>query len=115
MHPCATLLDELLALIPAEEKALADEDMDRAEELAGQRADLLQKVWQRRDGYDSEDLRQSLLKVKDEQARLREAAEALHAKLRAQQRAGRKQTRYLNADRHVQAQLQRAFYCDKIS
>lgn len=115
MHPCAVLLDELLFLIPAEEKALADEDTERAEELAGQRAELLQKAWTSRDGYNAEELRHRLLQVQAAQSRLHEAAEALHAKLRAQQRAGRKQTRYFNADRKIQAQLQRAFYCDKIS
>ncbi len=115
MHPCAALLEEIIALCRVEGQALADEDVDKAEELANQRFDLIQKAWDSREGYPEDRLHASLLLIRDEQARLQTVAEALHDKLRERQHAGRKQTKYFNQDRHIQSQLRRSFYCDKIS
>ena len=115
MHPCAAILEEIIALCRVEERALADEDIDKAEELAGQRFALIQKAWESREGYPEDALHQSLLRIRDEQTRLHTAAESLHERLRERQQSGRKQTRYFNQDRHIQSQLQRSFYCDKIS
>lgn len=115
MHPCAAFLEEIIALCRVEGQALADEDVDKAEELANQRFELIQKAWDTREGYSEEALHASLLAIRDEQKRLHTAAEALHDKLREQQHAGRKQAKYFNQDRHIQAQLQRSFYFDKIS
>lgn len=115
MHPCAVLLDEIIALCRVEERALADEDVDRAEELAHQRSTLIDRAWDSREGYPEETLRVSLLRIREEQARLHAAAEALHEQLRERQQAGRKQTRYFNQDRYIHAQSKRAFYFDKTS
>lgn len=115
MHPCTALLEKIIALCRVEERALADEDIDKVEELSRERADLLREVWEVRAGYPDEELHAALLRIKDEQTRLGLAAEALHRRLREQQQASRKQSRYFNQDRHLNAQNNRAFYCDKIS
>ncbi len=115
MHPCAALLEEIIALCRVEGQALAEEDVDKAEELANRRYALIQKAWDLREGFPEEELHASLLTIRDEQTRLHSAAEALHDKLRERQHAGRKQTKYFNQDRHIQSQLRRSFYCDKIS
>lgn len=115
MHPCAALVEEIIALCRLEERALADEDIDKAGGLAAERLELIRKVWEAREGYPEEQLRSSLLRISDEQARLHSSAETLHDRLRERQHSGRKQARYFNQDRHIQSQLQRSFYCDKTS
>ncbi|MDR0339683.1 MAG: hypothetical protein LBH65_05330 [Desulfovibrio sp.] len=115
MHACAVLLDELLALVPSEENALANEDVDKVKELADKRAELLWKAWQNREGFDEEELRTALTQVLETQKTLHAKAEVLRQSLRERQAAGRKQARYFNGDRHVHAQAQRSFYCDKVS
>lgn len=115
MHPCAVLLDEIIALYRVEERALADEDIERAEELAHQRSTLIDRAWDIRKGYPEETLRASLQQIREEQARLHAEAEALHERLRERQQAGRKQARYFSQDRYIHAQSKRAFYFDKTS
>lgn len=115
MHPCAALFDEILALCRVEEQALIDENIDKAEEIARQRFILIGNAWDSRQGYPEDSLRASLRGIREEQARLHAAAEALHERLRERQQAGRKQFRYFNQDRHIHAQSKRAYYCDKIS
>lgn len=115
MHACARLLNNLLALIPAEKKALDDEDLERVEELAEQRARLLWEAWQARDGYDEDELHGQMSTVLEAQRELQHHAERLHAVLKQRQHDGRKQTRYLDGDRYVHAQAQKSFYCDKVS
>lgn len=115
MPSCAVLLDELLEVSGAEERALADEDMDRAEELAERRAVLLKDIWSNREGYDVEALKLALSKAREIQSRLQDIAEGLQEKFRQQQSAGRKQAKYFNTDRHLHAQMKKSFYCDKVS
>ncbi len=114
MHPCAALLEEIIALCRLEGQALAAEDIDRAGELATRRSALLHKVWASREGYPEDRLRASLLAIREEQQGLRSAALALHDTLGERQRSGLKQSRYFNQDRYIQSQLRRSFYCDKI-
>lgn len=115
MHPCSSLLDEIFVRLRSEESALDAEDLDRAEELARERVAMLKEVWQGRSGYDEALLRERLLTLQSEQGRLTAKAEALQQKFREQQNAGRKQARYFNGDRHLHAQTQKAFYCDRQS
>lgn len=115
MHACPALLEELQGLIADEEKALADEDVDKAEALATRRADLLQQAWQAREGFDASELQSRLEALLVKQRQLEQQALALQQSLRERQSAGRKQTRYLNGDRYIHAQAQRSFYCDRIS
>lgn len=115
MHACAMLIDEALAIFPEEERALAQEDVDLAFELAEKRAALLKDAWKQRAGFDPERLRVRLEEVKERQEIVHKAANDLQAVLRQKQSASRKQTKYLNGDRHVYAQSQRSFYCNKIS
>lgn len=115
MHPCALLLEAVFTRIRAEKEALAAEDLESAEALSAERAALLQEVWQGREGYDPSLLRDSLLKVREAQQDLRGLAETLHQTLRERQQAGRKQSRYMNAERHLYAQQKKSYYCDKRS
>lgn len=115
MHPCAALLEEAFSLLRLEKQAVTDKDMERVEALAGRRATLLLQAWENREGYDEDALRAKLRLLEEEQRRLQTVLDSLRAKLLAERRAGRKQARYFNGDRYVQSELQRSFYCDKIS
>lgn len=115
MHPCAGLIEEILALCREENTALASEDVDRAEELAGQRLALLEKLGGLRAGYSEKALGASLARLRAEHAILRVAAENLHHKLRQMQNSSRKQSRYFNHDRKIQSQFNRSLYFDKFS
>lgn len=115
MHPCAALFKDVFALIRDEENALAEEDIDRLEELAQQRADLMQKIWSLRDGYDNDALMIGLRAVRDAHGKLTASADALHAKYRIQQQNGRKQAKYFTTERHVYSQIQKSQYFNKIS
>lgn len=115
MHKCALLFDKFFLLADLEEEAIAAEDMDRVDALALERTGLLRQIWQERAGCDKEKLQTLLQRANEYQQKLTEAARALHARYREQQRNGRKQSRYFNMDRHIQADLQKSFYCDKVS
>ena len=115
MHPSATILDEVFALVRLEELALAEEDVDRAEELADRRADLLFDAWRLRAGCPDSLLAERLQKLQDMQRQLQSKAEALRAKLGAQMSAERKQSKYFAGYRHASAQANKAFYFDKRS
>lgn len=112
MHVCGILFEELLSVALVEEKALADEDVDRVEELSGRRSELLREAWAKREGYGEDQLRAHLLAMREAQQRLHKAAEALHSKFCEQQHAARKQTKYFNGDRYLHSEMKRAFYCD---
>lgn len=115
MHPSAAMLDEVFALVRLEELALAEEDVDRAEELADRRADLLFDAWRLRGGCPDDLLVEQLQKLQDMQRHLQDKAEALRAKLGAQMSAERKQAKYFDGYRHASAQAKKAFYFDKRS
>ena len=115
MHPSAVLLDEAIALARLEELALAEEDLDKAEELANQRAELLCDAWRMREGYVENVLVEHLRKLQTMQEQLQNRAESLRAKLAGQISTERKQAKYLNGYYHVTAQAQKAFYFDKRS
>lgn len=115
MHACAALFKDVFALIRDEQNALEEEDMDRLEELAQQRADLVQKIWAKREGYDKNALIIGLRTVLDAHGKLNDAAEVLHAKYRAQQQNGRKQAKYFTTERNVYSQIQKSQYFNKIS
>ncbi len=115
MHPCAMLLDEALVLAKLEEKALCDEDVDQADDLAGKRASLIEKAWQERDGYEEGTLRNHLLVVQAMQERLEEMASALHKKLRGMLNSNRSRSKYFSGSRHNLAQSQRSYYFNTVS
>jgi len=105
-----TLLENVLDLIGSELDALTAEDLDKAEELAVRREELLKQVWELREGWDEEELRTRLLQVVAAQAELITAAEGLQRKYREQQKAGRQQSKYFNTERHLHAESRKAFY-----
>ena len=105
-----TLLKNVLDLIGSELDALAAEDLDKAEELAVRREELLKQVWELREGWDEEELRTRLLQVVAAQAELITTAEDLQRKYREQQKAGRQQSKYFNTERHLHAESRKAFY-----
>lgn len=115
MHPSAMLLDEAMALAGLEEQALAEEDVDKAEELANRRAGLLFDAWRMRGGYDENLLTERLHKLQAMQRHLQTRAESLRTKLAGQMSTERKQAKYFNGYRHAAAQSQKAFYFDKRS
>lgn len=115
MHACAVLFDKFFSLVGLEEEALAAEDMDRVNALASERTAILQKAWEEREGYDEDQLRQNLLRAEKHQEKLAETARTLYAKYKEQQKNGRKQARYMDLDRGIYAELQKSFYCDKVS
>ena len=115
MHPSAAKLEEALSLARLEESALADEDLDRAEELADKRADLLFDAWSLRKGYAVELLCERLQELQAVQQRLNERAESLRDRLSNQISSERKQSKYFDGYRHAKAQAQKSFYCDKRS
>jgi hypothetical protein len=112
MHICAVLLDEVLGLISSELEALSADDLDKAEELAARREELLEQVWQQREGWDETELRTRLFRVVTAQAELIAAAEALQRKYRGQQSASRKQSKYLSTERHLHAESKKSNYFD---
>ena len=115
MHPSAAILDEVFALVRLEELALAEEDVDRAGELADRRADLLFDAWRIREGCSDNLLVERLQTLQDMQRQLQDKAEALRAKLGAQMSAERKQAKYFDGYRHASAEAKKAFYFDKRS
>ena len=115
MHPSVVMLDEVSALVRLEELALAEEDVERAEELAERRAGLLFDAWRVRAGCPASLLAEHLQKLQDMQRHLQDKAEALRARLGAQMSAERKQARYIDGYRHASAQAGKAFYFDKRS
>lgn len=112
MHVSAELLDEALNLVASELAALSAEDLDRAEELAARREELLKQAWRQREGWDEVELRRYLLRVEKAQAEVTAGAERLRQRYREQQSAGRKQARYFGTERHLHAASRKAFYCD---
>lgn len=115
MHKCATLFNRFFALVDLEEDAIAAEDIEKVNALAAERAAVLQEAWGQREGFDEETLRTHILHAGKCQEKLTEAASVLHAKFRQQQKNGRKQSRYFSMDRNLHAELQKSFYCDKVS
>jgi hypothetical protein len=115
MHPSAAIFDEAISLARLEELALKEEDIDRAEELADKRADLLFDAWRIREGYANDLLVERLQTLQSMQQHLQEQATLLRAKLGAQIVTERKQARYLDGYRHANEQRQKSFYCDKRS
>jgi gluconate kinase len=112
MHAAASLLENIHGLIVSEREALSADDLDKADELAARRGELLEQVWQDREGWDAEELRDHLFRVLTAQAELITAAEALQQKYREQQKAGRKHAKYFSAERHLHTASRRALYCD---
>jgi hypothetical protein len=112
MHVSAVLLENVFGLISSELEALSADDLDKAEELAARREELLEQVWQQREGWDEAELRDRLFRVVAAQAELIAAAEALQRKYREQQNAGRKQAKYFSTERHLHAASRKSFYCD---
>lgn len=112
MHACAKLLGEAFGLIAFERVALADEDLDKAKELAARRGELLKEAWRLREGYDAAALRAAFVRMEAVQVELISVAEVLQQKYREQQSAGRKQAKYFSTERHLHAASRKAFYCD---
>jgi hypothetical protein len=115
MHPCPALLEEAFVCLASEESALEAEDLDKAEELAERRAGFIDAAWTARAGFDEEALRERLLELKGRHDLLAAKADTLWQRLREQQNASRKQSRYLNVERRINAQAKKSFYCDKRS
>ena len=106
----STILDNVLDLIGSELEALAADDLDKAEELAIQREELLAQVWEHKEAWDEEELRNRLLQVVAAQAELITAAEGLQRQYREQQKAGRQQNKYFDTERQLHAESKKAFY-----
>jgi HPt (histidine-containing phosphotransfer) domain-containing protein len=115
MHPCAALLDEAIALAQQERQALAEEDVDKLEELAHRRADLLNDAWGMREGYAQNVLLEHLQKMRLIHEQLQNHAETLRDKLAEQISVERKQAKYLDGFHNADAQSQKAYYFDKRS
>ena len=115
MHPSAALLDEAIALAHQEELALTEENVDKAEELANRRADLLNDAWSMREGYAQSLLLEHLQKMHAIHGRLRNHAEILRDKLAGQISVERKQAKYLDGYHNADSQPQKAYYFDKHS
>jgi hypothetical protein len=115
MHPCAIRLEEAFACLAAEEAALDEEDLEKTDALAAERAACIRHAWQARDGFDAELLRQRLLELEKMHGRLVGKAEALRQSLHERQSVRKKQSRYFNAERHIHAEAKRSLYCDKRS
>lgn len=115
MHPCAALLQQAFEVVVSEEAALANEDMDAADNLCRQRAVLLSDAWEQRQGFDETVLRERLLTMQEVQARLAAKALDLQDKFQKQQANGRKQARYFNTERHFHKALHKSNYCDFVS
>lgn len=115
MHPCATILGEILDLSRLEEKALAQEDVEQAEQLAERRSELLTRAWLVREGYDKDALWDGLLLIEAMQERLHEMAMGLHEKMTADMYTVQQQSKYFTGTRHLQAQNKRSNYCDEVS
>jgi hypothetical protein len=109
------LLGEVLALSSLEEEALAQEDLDQAEDLAQKRSELLTQAWKERDGYDRDLLRNTLMIVEAMQSRLLDIARDMHGKLGAKLRRTRQHGRYFEQNRNRIRQAKKAFYCNRIS
>jgi hypothetical protein len=109
------LIDEAIALAHQEELALAEENMDKAEELASRRADLLSDAWRKREGYANNLLLERMQKMQTIQKDLRERAECLRDKLAERISTERKQAKYLDGYHHAGARSQKAYYFDKRS
>jgi len=106
----SALLDNVLGLIGLELEALAADDLDKAEELATRREELLAQVWEQREAWDEAELRARLLQVVEAQAELITAAEGLQRKYREQQKAGRQQGKYFSTERHLHTESRKALY-----
>lgn len=112
MHPALALLEEVTALLGAEEEALAQEDLERVEELSSRRAAVLNDVWQMRQGCDETVLHDALAAVLQMNKTLTAKAEALEKKYQQQQQMGRKQTKYFSTERHLHSAMRKSIYCD---
>lgn len=115
MHDGTALLDRVFFLIGQEEAAVAAEDMDTLDALVGERAKLMEAIWQQREVFDEDHLRVQMQRIKERHEKLTAAARALEPKFREQQKNGRMQSRYFNTDRRIHAEMQKAFYCNKVS
>ncbi|MDL2267543.1 hypothetical protein LJC46_06110 [Desulfovibrio sp. OttesenSCG-928-G15] len=112
MHPSLALLKEVTALLREEEVALADENLEAAEELSAKRKDVLADIWAKRQGCDEEELRKGLSAVLAANRSLQIKAESLQQKYQAQKQAGRKQTKYFSTERHLHSAMRKSVYCD---
>jgi hypothetical protein len=109
------LLDEAFDLLRQEEEALAREDVDSAAALAEKRAAVLGAAWSARDDHDPSRLAEGLKRMHQGQRGLVETAERLQARYLEQRANNRRQARYFDAGKKLQAQRDKSFYCDKIS
>jgi uncharacterized protein (DUF3084 family) len=115
MHPCPALLEEAFVCLASEASALDAEDLDKADELAAARAALIDAAWKARGGFDEQNLRQRLHELADRHRHLATRADSLWRSLRERQSASRKQSRYLNTERQINALAKKSLYCDKRS
>lgn len=115
MHPSAAMLDEAIALVRLEEQALAEEDLDKAEELADKRSGLLFDAWRIREGYAEDLLLKQLQNLQTMHQHLQTCAADLRITLNGRVSAERKQAKYFDGYRHDYAQLRKAYYFDKRS
>ena len=115
MQACDRLFHKFFLLADLETEALGAEDMDRVDSLSSERAEILQELWRVRDSYDAETLRPQIQRAIVRQKELTEVADALQARYSEQRKNRRKQTQYFSMDRNLNAELQKSFYCNKVS
>jgi hypothetical protein len=115
MQACDRLFHKFFLLADLEAEALGAEDMDKVDSLSGERAEILQELWLSRDNYEAENLRSQIQRAIVRQRELTEAADALQARYNEQRKNRRKQTQYFSMDRNLNAELQKSFYCNKVS
>lgn len=112
MHPSLVLLKDVTVLLREEEAAIADENLEAAEELSAKRQAVLDDIWAKREGCDEEALRNGLSAVLAASRSLQAKAELLERKYQAQKMAGRKQTKYFSTERHLHSAMRKSVYCD---
>ncbi len=110
MHPCDQLLGEVEALMSNEEFALAEEDIEQMEIFCDQRKELLQKVWEAREGYDHAILRKRLLFLEARQNAHVLNATSLYERLGAILQTTQKQGQYYAGTKYQQMQNQKSRY-----
>ncbi|MDL2317198.1 hypothetical protein LJC59_09055 [Desulfovibrio sp. OttesenSCG-928-A18] len=114
MHPCAAALAEAERLMAVEKAALAEEDVDMADELSQTRSRLLHEAWVLREGFAADTMLAILERILAGQEELTAMGRQLQEKLRSQLNVGRKQARYFDGDRHEHAQSRKSLYCDAV-
>ncbi len=106
MHESLSLLDAALELTRQEDAALAAEDEERLEELCEERAKLMARAWEKRDGCDAAQLLSRLEAIQNAQNALTNKAASTSDALRQTLQQSREQGNRLSGYHKVVARQQ---------